>query len=167
MGIAFLIGSLTVFTGCGRNLPPDLPTLYYTVMTITQEGEPLAEAAVSLMPIDETNKWGAGGNTNSSGVAVFRTQGMYDGVAAGKYKVCVIKTSEDPSKFVRPDPADKVAFEQWARDIQGEVRQSYTLVDITFGDHNTSPETIEVVPGRNAFQIDVGKSVKIPIQTRR
>lgn len=141
-----------------------MPKLYPTTITVTQNGQPLENASVSLIPEDETGKWAAGGDTDSSGRASLKTQGMYKGVAEGKYKVCVTKYEEDPSRLIAPDPNDKAARVQYARDLQKEKRNTYHLIDPRYGNYETTDIVAEVVRGGNSLSCDVGKSVRISVK---
>ncbi len=72
-----------------------MPELYSITLQFTQAGAPLSGAAVQLIPLDPTNKWTCGGGTDASGTCVVHTHGVYRGVAAGKYKICVSKTETE------------------------------------------------------------------------
>ena len=79
--------------GCHRqNLPADLPKLYPCKITIKdKEGNPIPTVTVSVNPEDPTNRWGASGETNASGVATIMTAGQYSGLSQGKYRVTLTR----------------------------------------------------------------------------
>lgn len=47
----------------------------------------MPEVTVTASPEDPASKWGAWGNTNTSGVADMMTAGQYRGVSEGKFRV--------------------------------------------------------------------------------
>jgi hypothetical protein len=76
-------------TGCGgggRAKPKDLPPLYPCTLTFIQEGAPLAKADIIL---HSDSKWAVTGQTNENGQVKLTTNGYYDGVPEGTYKITV------------------------------------------------------------------------------
>jgi len=142
-----LVAFLLVLPGCGEPLPDGFPKLYPVSIQFIQEGEPVAEASVILMPQDD-GKWAVGGATDANGIATFRTHGKHSGVPAGKYKVMIQKQD----------------IVQKPTNIPGEfLYDSFDLIDPNFRSENT-PLEIEVISGRNKFDpIDLGKSVRIQV----
>jgi len=140
-------------TGCGKDSrPSDLPRLFPCAITITQEGNPLNGATVSLEPIDEANaKYRASSVTDDSGKAVVTTYG-FDGVPAGRYKVCVWKTVIDDITQYRNSDGEMV----------NSNGTDYRTVERQYSDVATTPHEIEVTTGRGTTQatFDVGKPVK-------
>ncbi|MDR2170163.1 MAG: carboxypeptidase-like regulatory domain-containing protein, partial [Planctomycetaceae bacterium] len=146
-----------------RNVPSDLPKTYFTAITVTQEGQKLANANVTLTPIDG-GKWYASAITDPSGVAVLTTQGQYSGVAPGKYKILVTKREVTSAEIAIPDPnADPEGYSK-ALEKANATRQEFDLVDPIFVKVETTPEQIEITKGKNEKTIDVGKAVKIEIK---
>ncbi|MDR1480963.1 MAG: hypothetical protein LBJ00_18725 [Planctomycetaceae bacterium] len=145
-----LIVVVLFVTGCGSSSrPKDLPPLHSCVITVMQDGKPLADARVTLVP--EAGHWNATGSSDTAGVAEMFTSGSYQGVPEGKYRVCVMKIetlagkpSEDDSKPGEPD-------------------RNFNLVDPQYSDTLESPLYIGVVKGTKEYKIDVGKAVKIPL----
>jgi len=88
-----LLLCVALLTGCGTKRPDGLPKLYGCVLTIQyDDGSPVADAMVSLMPDDtEIAKWGYADTTDSSGVANIHAHGNFPGAPAGTYKVLVKK----------------------------------------------------------------------------
>ena len=87
-----LLACVFLRSGCSRKpRPVDLPKLYQCQITILdKEGKPLQNATVSVNPEDSTtNKWGASGGTNASGVADILTAGQFRGLPVGKYRVTI------------------------------------------------------------------------------
>ena len=113
--------------GVGATLPSD-----------RQDGTALEGAIVSLLPLDSDNsRWNAGGVTDKNGKAKIRTLSQYDGVAAGKYQVTVVKT------YVEPLP-------DWFKTATEAERRSYKsppsveLVHKKFAGKKTTPLDLEV-----------------------
>ena len=135
--IAIVITALSI-TGCGSNnsRPSDLPQLYPCVLTVTQEGNPLSGAYVTLIPMEESNaKYQASSVTDNEGKATIITYG-FDGVPAGKYKVCV-------------------------RKVVGDENREYQLVEPKYSDSKNTPHELEITGKQMPpASFDVGKSVK-------
>lgn len=147
---------------CNRTpRPADLPDLYDTKITITQDGKPLEGATVSLLREDLNTKWATGGKTNASGVCTIRTQGSYPGAPEGKYKVAVYKklTQESPTRQT-PMPSDPKEADEYYRKIS-EEEKTFDLVDLKYKSGGSSGLTLEVSKGaKNEFTFDVGPEVK-------
>jgi len=129
---------LLLLSGCGgQQLPEGMPKLTPVVLTIMQDGAPLEGAVISLLPEDTASRWNAGGVTDKNGKAKMKTLAQYDGVAAGKYKVTVVKT------FVEPQP------DWWATGTEAQ-RRAYKSpppveqVHKNFADKKTTPLELEV-----------------------
>lgn len=112
-----------LLAGCNKGpaKPDDMPDLTACTVTVTYKGEPVSEASVLFAP--KSGKYSAAGTTDASGKTVMKTDGKYDGVAAGEYQVSITKkeklesdlgeTPEDPAqlaeyeKKLRAQPAPK------------------------------------------------------------
>jgi hypothetical protein len=136
-------------TGCsGSKLPPDLPKLFPCKIIIQQEGKPLADAKVFLSP-ENGSKWNAVGSTDAHGVTSPWTQGLYVGVAEGKYKILITK-----QEIVNPPEVTSSALEQ----KEGETKV-YNLVEEIYGEADKTPLAIEVSASQKEFTLDAGKPV--------
>lgn len=160
---------LSLSVGCrNRSLPSDLPKLRPVSITITQEGKPLEGATVTLNQIDGDTKWMAVAKTNAAGVAdAFFTNGMYPGVAVGKFKVCVSKMEavEEKNANIPPEPTDPIERSNWAAkysNMSVTTSKTFFLVEKDFGDPQKTALEIEVQASKNIFAFDVGKPVRIP-----
>jgi hypothetical protein len=145
--------TLVVFlsiVGCGNaSRPKDLPPLYPCVITVIQDGKPLADATVTLVP--ETGRWNAAGSSDTVGVAEMFTNGSYRGVPEGKYRVCVTKI-------------ETVAGKSSDDDLKpSEADSNFHLVDPQYSDTTESPLFINVVKETKEHKIDVGKAVRISL----
>lgn len=142
---AVLCGALV---GCGKKLPDGLPNLLPCSVIVTQEGKPLSDAAVALVPQD--GKWSANGVSDANGIAKMYTSGQYEGVVAGKYKVCITKTEIIPGK---PLPNSDTS----------EPDQSFTLVEPQYRDQKKTPLTVDIAEGTKEYKVDAGKAVRTAI----
>ena len=165
----FLVVSIPVlFIGCGRQqLPADMPRLYPVSVVMTQEGNPLIDALVSFAPLDTASPWSAVGKTDANGIVSPYTHGQYEGLATGKYKVCVVKSErvEKSSDALPPMPTDPSGKELWRQKVQqmkatGEV---FMLVNKKYSSPTTTDLEVEVTSERksNRFTFDVGEAVRI------
>lgn len=152
-----------VTVGCNRELRPEgMPKLYPVTITITQEDRPVENALVNLYPENESRaRWGAGGLTDSEGKAVLSTHGKYRGVAAGNYRATVLVMEREPSAFVGEITPDRqVEFDRAER-----ARKAYHLADPIYADLEKSDLLLDVKEGRNEKTFDLGKPVRILINT--
>ncbi len=105
---------MVLLAACARPDKPDgFPKTVSCVITITQEGQPLALASVQLTPADGQRDWMCRAMTDEQGVATMHTYGRYEGAPLGKFKVVVTKTESDSSKFKMPDETDTAAMEAY------------------------------------------------------
>ena len=160
--VAFVTAGFVLLTGCGDSSnpkPTGFPDTVPCVVTITQEGTPLAGATVSLIPSDGAKDWLFGATTDASGNAKIFTYGREAGTPKGKYKVVVTKTETEPSKYTMPDENDTAAVERYHRDVMNEKLNSYTLVETAYSEFSTTPLELEVT-GKTAQTFEVGKQVR-------
>ena len=145
-------------TGCsGQKYPDGMPKLVPCEITIQQEGQPLADAMVSLIPTQGDNKWSANGRTDDAGKAVIYTWGKYEGAAEGSYKVVVGKTHTDSA------PQAASSDEETRRPQQDKT---YNLVEEVYSEASTTPLEIELKKGTKEFTLDAGKAIKKLIPMR-
>ncbi|MDR2114847.1 MAG: hypothetical protein LBP87_00545, partial [Planctomycetaceae bacterium] len=129
---------------------------------ITQDQTPLEGANVSLHSVTSgTQEWVSGGRTDANGVAEIRTNGRYDGVPAGKFKVLITKTETEPSKLPpRPDENDP-SFPAWMAKSQNEVLPTYRLVDKQYANPQTTPHELETSGSKPVtVTFDTGKKIR-------
>jgi len=161
-----LIATMMTFSGCqfgGEALPKDMPKLVPAKIQVTQDGAPLAGAAVLLIDSAGNRQWEAGGMSDASGTIELYTNGRYKGAPAGKYKVVVTKTETDPSQ-AGPDPGiDDPKYGEYMAKLASERLATYTLVDRKFADEKNTPLEVEIKKGGEVHKFDVGEKVKIKI----
>ncbi|MCL2304602.1 MAG: hypothetical protein FWC43_04595 [Planctomycetaceae bacterium] len=144
-----------------------MPELFSCKITITQGGQPLQDALVDLAPEEAALGWTITGITDAKGIATIKTQGIYDGVPAGAYKVCVSKAESAPSKFPPPTEsatAAPAAWDEWRRNVETEIVPRYSLVKPEYNDKTQTPHSITVTKGKNNATFDVGEAIKEEIK---
>lgn len=138
-----------VIAGCGPALPDGMPKLYPTTLTFTQEGKPLAEASVVLIPQFDC-PWMVGGLTDANGQVPLKTHGKYDGAPAGKFKICVTKTVSEGELPSMDSSQARVAM------------TFYEAVELQYSKAETTPLEIDIEPKQTEEKtFDVGKAVKL------
>ena len=151
--------------GCGGEKKPDgMPALQKTTLAFVQDGSPLTDATITLVPLESENiRWPAGGTTDSQGVLQVKTMAKYDGVPAGKFKITVSKT-ETEGTFTPVESSDEGGARRPA--ATGNVK-TYYLVDKKYRSADTTDLDLEIKSGTNAETFDVGKPVReqIPVYT--
>ena len=85
---------LCAVVGCHRG-PANMPQLHPAAISVVMGDQPLAGALVACYP-EGGGEWFAGGTTDAQGLAQLKTKGIYNGIAAGDYKVCVTKAEASP-----------------------------------------------------------------------
>ena len=154
--------SLIFLVGCSESSPkPEgFPDTVSCVLTITQEGAPLADAMVSLVPADGAKDWLFSATTDASGNAKIFTYGRQEGAPKGKYKVVVTKTETDQSRFTPPaDENDTAAMDRYMQSTANERLNYYTLVESVYTNAETTTLELEIT-GRTTQTFDVGKKVR-------
>lgn len=81
----------TTLVGCSRGprKPSDLGELVPVVAVVKFKGEPVPDAKVLFSPA--SGKYSAAGVTDNQGRAIMKTEGTFEGVPAGSYKVAIVK----------------------------------------------------------------------------
>ena len=144
-------------TGCShRPVHEGLPNLSSCSITITQAGQPLEGAVVTLTPKEGNAQWIVGGRTDVKGVAKILTQMKYSGAPAGNYKVRISKTV---TEFGPPAPPK-------SEDQEGDTPSTtFTLIPLKFDDVRETPHEITITDGgKNTAAFDVGAAVREKIR---
>ncbi|MEW4562107.1 carboxypeptidase regulatory-like domain-containing protein [Bremerella sp. JC770] len=153
--IAKTVVSLILISGIGcRNEPPkpdNMPELHPVSLTIVQEGEPLELASIRLIPQSQPSPWYSGGSTDHNGLVQVHTHGKYFGVPAGTYKVTVTK--------IEMPAAASGSLENMERRTRQE--DTYDLVDPQYSNPTKTPLLLDVVPGSNSQEFDLGAPVRV------
>jgi len=160
-----LLGILVFFAGCGKKLPDDLPKLYPTQIEVTAtDGSKVENARLTLQPIGGGEP--ASGITNARGIAEIVARGEYSGAPAGKYKVMVswMITLEGPTAS-QPPPTDPMELERYEDRVRRE-QKILPALEPEFSSITTTPFEVEVVEGKNTFQLEVKKLDPLPVWGR-
>ena len=133
--------------GCGGHPKPvGLPVLVPCEINITQNGEPLDGAVVSLLPDDGAKGWGTIGHTDASGKAVMNTRMHWKGAPKGKYIITVTRSIQETLP-------GKEGEGKWDNLV------TYNTIQKEYGDVSQSSLRLEVT-GKTSATFDVGKAVK-------
>ncbi|MDR1384520.1 MAG: carboxypeptidase-like regulatory domain-containing protein [Planctomycetaceae bacterium] len=159
---------LFAFFGCGDKLPPGMPKLYETVLTITQDGSPLANANVLVISEDyAVVPYSAGGQTDKSGKVRLLTEGRYKGLPAGKYIIAVSKI-EGPDVTLPTKVNTDEEIAEYNKLTDEIAKNSFMVVSEDFSDPAKSPLRLEV-QRKTTATFDVSPKVKLkpPTDTTR
>ena len=134
-----MILPLVFLFGCGPKLPDGMPKLYSPIkITVTQEGQPLVGATVTLRSTDPSaGTWTIGGLTDANGGFELYTHG-YRGAPLGTFKVVVYKWEEDH-----------------------DAAKTWSYAEDEYGDAKTTPLEVEITARTRTLTVDAGSAVKI------
>ena len=152
--IVFLFGCSS-----GRVPPKGIPKLYPCLLTVTQEGAPLAGAVVRLHLQGTLLDWTVSGTTDETGTVTIYTDGFFAGAPAGEFKVTVEKfeTVAPPMPEVLPTNPD--ALQKLSNRIEAETKD-YRLVEPVYGKADSTPLSISVNKKKTEASFDVGKKYR-------
>ena len=158
--------AISVFSGCTKKPRPDgFPELYPCTITIIQDGKPLVDALVRLVPDGHALQWTIAGTTDKNGVVKVITHTDYAGAPEGTFKVCVSKIEITPSQFPQPDKdAPYEEWDKWRGQTNNEKRPKYNLVKPEYNDTANTPHSITISKGKNNATFDVGEAIKEEIK---
>ncbi|MDR2754742.1 MAG: Ig-like domain-containing protein [Planctomycetaceae bacterium] len=155
--LLFFSFSVSFLSGCGskRVQPDGMPTLYHCSIQITQNGQPLTDAIVSLHSTSENFPWTINGRTNENGQAEIFTHGYFKGAPAGDFKVTVdkLETVVPPLPDVMPTSESELAK---LYDKREKETKEYQLVDIKFTQAESTPFSINVNKKMGVISLDIG-----------
>lgn len=142
--IAVLLVGVTVagLAGCGgKPVDPNRPKTVPASVTITYQGQPVADATVTLQPTSGQPR-GAMARTDAEGKAVLWTYDPGDGVIPGAYKVTVIKQPAAPdTSSMTPEEYNKFA------ETAGNAPPPQNELPAKYADANASDLTLDVAEG--------------------
>ena len=162
MAAFVLLGVALVGCGGGSGRPADLPKLVKASFTVTQEGQPVADAYVNLRGGD--GRWAIFGRSDAKGKVVLSTyKEEFVGAPAGEYAVTVEKIERTPSE-VPPLPKDATMKDLIAYDNARaqEYRPSFYLVNPDYMNFDTSDLTVTIGADGTCTPdpIDVGPAIR-------
>ncbi len=132
-------------TGCGVGSDPNrLPTAPVTV-TLTLDGKPLADAAISF--IQPQNPVPAAGRTDADGVAKMMTYKTDDGAILGEHNVMIIKTEISGKAAASQDSPDY--------DPNAPAQKVKNLIPEKYNNPGTSGFKAHVQKGDNKFPFEL------------
>lgn len=126
-----------VLPGCGEKLPPGMPRLNPCTITVKMDGHPVENAKIILS--SETVKYGCTGFTNASGSTKMLTDGKYNGIPAGKYKVLVSRIDVEQREY-----------KGFIEEAKLPPKKRTVIIDLKYEDPDETPFEIEVVDGKRA-----------------
>jgi len=154
-GIGLLLLISTFGCNSSRVPPEGFPKLYSCSLKITQEGEPLSGAIVTLHPQGAALAWSVTGKTDATGTAIVHTHGYYPGVPAGEYKVTVnkIETVVPPMPDVLPTNTH-----EWEKlyDVQKAGTKDYRLVEPVYAKADSTPLSLAIENKTTKASFDIG-----------
>ncbi|MDR0611864.1 MAG: Ig-like domain-containing protein [Planctomycetaceae bacterium] len=144
---------VSFLSGCHQSLrPKGLPPLHPCTITVTQNGNPVADVSVQLVSKEES-VWPVTGTTDTSGNAVLVTYGQFQGAPVGDYLVVLSKRLTEPKTPVN--------------EYVSGVTEVYSLIDTQYTQPETSPLEMSVKKGRNTMSFEIGSPVRVLVDTIR
>ena len=136
---------LSVSVGCnqGPAKPDHIPDLTACSVTVTYNGQPVQGASVLLAPT--SGQLSAAGVTDSSGKAVLKVDGMWEGVAPGEYRVTVTKM-EKVEGTLGPTPENPAEYEEYQKKLDAQPAPKH-LIPEKYSGFTTSGLTITIADG--------------------
>jgi hypothetical protein len=163
--VLFLSVSVSVFiagAGCkGEQRPDDLPPLYPCEITVIQDGNPLSSATVLFFPLNGNFQFAIGGKTDQNGILVPKTNGEWDGVPQGEYRISISKQIA-PTDI--PLPGLQTPLEERRKMLENQMRLTKETVDPRFSDRTNSELRLKVEGKTVKESFDVGKAVDISLK---
>jgi hypothetical protein len=147
-----------VFAGSActpSNRPAGLPKLHSCSITITQDGTPVKDVSVMLVPKFDC-PWGVSGVTDASGTAKLVTYGQFPGAPEGAFTVVLSKTE---SVFKGEQKAGE--------EFPTGTTEIFSLIDVEHTKSETSKLEITIEAKSNTASFDVGKPVRVLVDTVR
>ena len=152
-----------LLSGCGGPpRPADLPPLYPCTITVTQNGQPLSEAVVTLTSTAPSFKWAVFAQLDASGAGKVFTQGLYPGAPEGEYKVTV---SKEVTVDEQTGPPVVRQGEFGEETITPLIAKVYSLVEKDYTDVATTTLSITIAKKGNDQKFECGKPVKELLRT--
>ncbi|MDD3586876.1 MAG: hypothetical protein PHQ75_06800 [Thermoguttaceae bacterium] len=152
-----VLAAISLLSGCqGQKLPAGMPELVPFEITVTQDGKPLAEAAVELK--SDASGYMVDGRTDELGKIKLKTNGQYEGIPKGEYIALVTKNVTTKSQYADVVPASDKEADEIAAKMKNEYVPTHCYVDKKFSNVKTSGLTVSVT-GPGATTLDVGKAV--------
>jgi len=152
--IALLSIASCVF-GCsrGNDRPQNLPDLFPVNIRVLQQGEPVSDAFVRLIPVDSAMPWSCGATTTADGHAKIMTVGRFEGAPQGEYKVLISKLEMTPT--IQADLSD-LKSQKVSTSTAG-----FDLIEPKYSDIKSTPLTANVTSNGLSCEFDVEQAVRL------
>ena len=164
-GVGLMLLILTFGCNSGQ-VPEGFPQLYSCSLKITQEGEPLAGAIVTLHPQGTALAWAVAGKTDVTGTAIVYTHGHHPGVPAGEYKVTVDKVETVVPPVPEVLPTDEGELAKLNKKLETETK-SYRLVEPDYNTVDSTPLSLSVEQKKTKVSFDVGNKYRELAQQKK
>ncbi|MDO5581025.1 MAG: hypothetical protein Q4G69_07800 [Planctomycetia bacterium] len=148
--------------GCGPKLPDGLPSLVKVQALLTyDDGTPVDDAHLSFISQTGKNSWTFGGKTDAQGKLQLRTQGTYEGIPEGDYKVLIRKSIKEgiPEPPEPMDEESRNAYQKWSNSPNKE--KVYSTVDLAYRQEAKTPLAVKIDSNTKNIELKAGKKVKI------
>lgn len=139
---------LAASVGCdqGPAKPDNLPDLTPCTVTVMYKGQPVQDANVVLAP--DSGQFSAAGTTDAAGKALMKTDGKYEGVAAGKYRALVTKM-EKVENTLGGTPQNPQEMEEYQKKVKAMPAPKH-LIPEKYSTFTTSGLTVTIAGGTPA-----------------
>jgi hypothetical protein len=157
IGIIFLVlPCVLIWMGCSETKPDGFPKIYPVELLVTQEGQPLIDADISLFPVDDSMTWSVGGRSDQNGRVVLRTHGRYVGAPLGKFKVVLFKEIDEGKQ----EYLDALNRHDSAAAAKINVK-IFSCVKPEYQSQATTPIEIDITKNSKVIDVDAGSAVKL------
>ena len=123
------------------------------MITVSMDGKPVANVTVRLVSGQQIH-WGCSGITNSSGKASLVTDGKYQGIPAGNYKVLLTRIDTEHREY-----------KGFIEEAKLPPKKQTVVIDLKYEDEDETPYEIVVTDGQKASlecHVDPPESPDLP-----
>ncbi|MCC9605854.1 carboxypeptidase-like regulatory domain-containing protein [Blastopirellula sp. JC732] len=119
--------------------------------SVTLDGEPLADAAISFSPVEGGRP--ASGKSDAGGQFTIASYTANDGLPPGSYKVTIVKISTKKQAEAAPSEDENETPENAA---MGNIEQGVTFITpIKYSSPLTTDLIVDVAPGMEPVKLDI------------
>ena len=154
-GICYLavLAGLVACYGCDQKLPPGIPKLNPCTITVNMDGKPVENVTIRLIS-DKQIHWGCSGITNASGKSTLVTDGKYNGVPAGQYKVLLSRIDTEQREY-----------KGFIEEAKLPPKKQTVIINLKYEDEDETPYEIVITDGQKATlecQVEPPESPDLP-----
>lgn len=148
--LCLVMAGCLLLAGChsGPKKPADLPELVPCTILVKYKGSPVDGAKVMLQPV--SGRRSAAGLTGSDGRAVMKTDGTYNGVVPGDYRVAIVKQA---AAETQAKSSSELTPEEYAKSLEAKPSQPQHLLPPKYASFESSGLTISVKAGEPAEKV--------------